>query len=204
MLGAALVAPRAASVCAAVAALTLALAGCATTTNSAVNLSSGRLDIYASQPPGDTGGQTATDVLDAEQLALRQIGSTIGKFTLRLIPLHGNELSDNARTAIQDQKAIAYLGEIEPGTSQISVEITNERGLHARASAKFVKLAATFDAEVTVSKEGATVDARSIMGLMMLAAGPGSQIVIHAEGAEAGAAVEALSELVTNRFEEDR
>jgi phosphocarrier protein len=89
-------------------------------------------------------------------------------------------------------------------TAEASVEITNERGLHARASAKFVKLAATFDAEVTVSKEGATVDARSIMGLMMLAAGPGSQIVIHAEGAEADAAVEALSELVTNRFEEDR
>jgi branched-chain amino acid transport system substrate-binding protein len=130
MPGAALVAPRAASVCAAVAALALLLAGCATTTNSAVNLSSGRLDVYASQPPGDTGGQTAADVLDAEQLALRQIGSTIGKFTVRLMPpLHGNELSDNARTAIQDQKAIAYLGEIEPGTSQISVEITNELGL---------------------------------------------------------------------------
>jgi phosphocarrier protein len=85
-----------------------------------------------------------------------------------------------------------------------SVEITNERGLHARASAKFVKLAATFDAEVTVAKDGATVDARSIMGLMMLAAARGSHIVIHAEGAEAEAAVEALAELVTNRFEEDR
>jgi branched-chain amino acid transport system substrate-binding protein len=129
MLGAALVAPRAASVCAALAALALGLAGCATTTNSAVNVSSGRLDIYASQLPGDTAGQTATDVLDAEQLALHQLGSTVGKFTLRLIPLHGKELSDNARTAIQDQKAIAYLGEIEPGTSQISVEITNELGL---------------------------------------------------------------------------
>ena len=85
-----------------------------------------------------------------------------------------------------------------------AVEILNERGLHARASAKFVKLAATFDAEVTVSKDGATVDARSIMGLMMLAAGPGSHFSIHAEGREAGAAVEALADLVTNRFEEDR
>ena len=89
-------------------------------------------------------------------------------------------------------------------TAEASVEITNERGLHARASAKFVKLAATFDAEVTVARDGTSVDARSIMGLMMLAAGPGSQIVIHAEGAEADAAVEALTELVTNRFEEDR
>ena len=84
------------------------------------------------------------------------------------------------------------------------VEILNERGLHARASAKFVKLAATFDAEVTVIKDGATVDARSIMGLMMLAAGPGSHIGIHAQGREAQPAVDALAELVTNRFEEDR
>jgi phosphocarrier protein len=89
-------------------------------------------------------------------------------------------------------------------TAERSVEIVNERGLHARASAKFVKLAATFDAEVTVSKDETTVDARSIMGLMMLAAGPGSQIRIHAEGREAAAAVDALVELVANRFEEDR
>jgi phosphocarrier protein HPr len=89
-------------------------------------------------------------------------------------------------------------------TAETSVEIVNERGLHARASAKFVKLAATFDAHVTVSKDEATVDAGSIMGLMMLAAGPGSSIVIRAEGAEAEAAVEALAELVTDRFEEDR
>ena len=89
-------------------------------------------------------------------------------------------------------------------SAERSVEILNERGLHARASAKFVKLAATFDAEVTVSKDGATVDARSIMGLMMLAAGPGSRISIHAEGREARSAVDALAELVTNRFEEDR
>jgi phosphocarrier protein len=88
--------------------------------------------------------------------------------------------------------------------AEASVEIVNERGLHARASAKFVKLAATFDAEVTVSKDGATVDARSIMGLMMLAAGLGSAVVIHAEGPEAEAAVAALAELVTNRFEEER
>ena len=89
-------------------------------------------------------------------------------------------------------------------TAEISVEIANERGLHARASAKFVKLAATFDAEVTVTKDGATVDARSIMGLMMLAAGPGCCIDIVAEGSEAQAAVDALAELVAGRFDEDR
>ena len=85
-----------------------------------------------------------------------------------------------------------------------SVEIQNERGLHARASAKFVKLAGAFEAEVTVSKDGATVDARSIMGLMMLAAGPGSKVSIRAEGPQAEEAVAALVRLVSNRFEEDK
>ena len=83
------------------------------------------------------------------------------------------------------------------------VEIINKRGLHARASAKFVKLASGFDAEVRVSKDGQTVDARSIMGLMMLAAAPGCSIDIEAEGAEAEAAIDALADLVAARFEED-
>ncbi|HEX2561514.1 HPr family phosphocarrier protein [Phenylobacterium sp.] len=85
-----------------------------------------------------------------------------------------------------------------------TVEIINQRGLHARASAKFVKMAAGFDAEVTVTKDGTTVDARSIMGLMMLAAGPGAEIEIAAEGPEAEAALEALSQLVANRFDEEK
>ena len=88
-------------------------------------------------------------------------------------------------------------------TTSRSIEIVNKRGLHARASAKFVRMASTFDAEVTVSKDGSTVDARSIMGLMMLAAGPGCCIEIQAEGAEAGPALEALAKLVANRFDED-
>ena len=89
-------------------------------------------------------------------------------------------------------------------TMRRTVEIVNERGLHARASAKFVKLAASFDADVKVSKDGTEVDARSIMGLMMLAAGIGSTVEIIAEGAEADAAMEALTTLVANRFDEDR
>ena len=84
-----------------------------------------------------------------------------------------------------------------------TVEICNERGLHARASAKFVKTAAGFEAEVTVSKDGHTVDARSIMGLMMLAAGPGSSIEIEAEGPDAEPALDALEALVAGRFDED-
>jgi phosphocarrier protein HPr len=85
-----------------------------------------------------------------------------------------------------------------------TVEICNERGLHARASAKFVKLAAAFDAEVRVGRDGQFVDARSIMGLMMLAAGIGSTIDIEADGPDAEAAVDALCELVAARFDEER
>ena len=85
-----------------------------------------------------------------------------------------------------------------------TVEICNERGLHARASAKFVKLASTFDAEVRVGRDGSMVDARSIMGLMMLAAGIGSSIDIEAEGPDAEAAADALAALVECRFEEER
>jgi phosphocarrier protein HPr len=89
-------------------------------------------------------------------------------------------------------------------TASATVEIVNERGLHARASAKFVKLAGAFDADVKVTKDDQTVDALSIMGLMMLAAGPGSTIQITAHGRSADAAVAALAQLVESRFEEDR
>jgi phosphocarrier protein len=88
-------------------------------------------------------------------------------------------------------------------TARAQVEIINKRGLHARASAKFVKTASAFEAEVHVSKDGTEVDARSIMGLMMLAAGPGCCIDIAARGAEADAALAALVALVANRFDED-
>jgi phosphocarrier protein HPr len=84
------------------------------------------------------------------------------------------------------------------------VEIVNERGLHARASAKFVKTAAQFDAAVRVHRDGQTVDAQSIMGLMMLGAGIGSMLEIEAVGPEAEAAVDALVRLVQDRFDEDR
>jgi phosphocarrier protein len=88
-------------------------------------------------------------------------------------------------------------------TATRTVEIVNKRGLHARASAKFVKLATEFDAEVRVSRDGTVVDARSIMGLMMLAAGPGCCIDIEAEGPDAAKAVDARVALVAGRFEED-
>lgn len=88
-------------------------------------------------------------------------------------------------------------------TATRTVEIINKRGLHARASAKFVRAASAFDAEVRVSRDGNTVDARSIMGLMMLAAGPGCCIDIEAEGPDAAQAVDALAALVEARFDEE-
>lgn len=81
--------------------------------------------------------------------------------------------------------------------------ITNKRGLHARAAAKFVQCAGTFEAEVIVHKDGQAVSGRSIMGLMMLAAAPGSSIQVVADGPEAEAAVEAIAELVDGKFDED-
>jgi phosphocarrier protein HPr len=85
-----------------------------------------------------------------------------------------------------------------------TVEIVNERGLHARASAKFVKMASQFDAHVTVSRDGSTVEAQSIMGLMMLAAGIGSTVDLEAEGPDASDALEALCALIADKFEEER
>ena len=81
--------------------------------------------------------------------------------------------------------------------------ITNARGLHARASAKFVKCAEMFDADIQVSRDGQTVPATSIMGLMMLAAHPGANIFVEAKGPEAAAALDALARLVAEKFGED-
>lgn len=83
------------------------------------------------------------------------------------------------------------------------LEIVNERGLHARASAKFVKCAEAFDASITVSRDGQTVPATSIMGLMMLAAAMGTSISVEASGPEANAAMAALEALVVSKFDED-
>jgi phosphocarrier protein len=81
--------------------------------------------------------------------------------------------------------------------------IINKRGLHARASAKFVQMVERFNAEVWVTKGGETVGGTSIMGLMMLSAGPGTSIVVSATGPEAQAAIEAITDLVAGKFNEE-
>jgi phosphocarrier protein HPr len=93
--------------------------------------------------------------------------------------------------------------EAAPGVLSRDLPIVNKRGLHARAAARFVQCAERYDAEVTVSKDSTTVGGTSIMGLMMLAASPGSMIRVTAEGPEADAALSALAELVLTRFGEE-
>lgn len=82
------------------------------------------------------------------------------------------------------------------------VTVQNRRGLHARAAAKFVTLAERFGASVDVERDGQAVSARSIMGLMMLGAGQGSQLLLRAEGWDAKEALDALAALVESGFHE--
>jgi len=83
------------------------------------------------------------------------------------------------------------------------LKIVNTKGLHARASAKFVQCTAKFDAQVTVLKDGQSVSGTSIMGLMMLGAGPGSEVIVRASGDQASEALDALERLITTKFGED-
>ena len=83
------------------------------------------------------------------------------------------------------------------------IQIVNKKGLHARASAKFVQTAEQFDADIRVTRHGETVGGTSIMGLMMLAAGPGTSIRISCSGKDAQTAMDALCALVTSRFGEE-
>ena len=83
------------------------------------------------------------------------------------------------------------------------IKIINKLGMHARASAKFVQLASSFTCHVEVEKNGQRVNGKSIMGIMMLAAGKGSSIILHLEGKDAETCVDALSNLINHRFDED-
>ena len=111
-------------------------------------------------------------------------------------------MSDGADQASPNGSAAA--SDTSP-SGEISRElpIINKRGLHARASAKFVQMVERFNAEVTVTRNGESVGGNSIMGLMMLSAGPGTTILVSATGPEAQAAIDALTELVGNKFGEE-
>jgi phosphocarrier protein HPr len=92
---------------------------------------------------------------------------------------------------------------VPPGALSREIPIINKRGLHARASAKFVQMVERFNAEIWVTRGGETVGGTSIMGLMMLSAGPGTTITVSAAGAEAQAALDAITELVASKFNEE-
>lgn len=81
--------------------------------------------------------------------------------------------------------------------------ITNKSGIHARPAAMFVKVAARYGCDIFVEKDGERINGKSIMGLMMLAAGPGSKVVLHVKGADASAAMNELEELVKRKFDEE-
>jgi len=88
-------------------------------------------------------------------------------------------------------------------TSTREFTVLNKLGIHARPAAQFVKMASNFVCEIRVEKDGEEVDGKSIMGLMMLAAGHGSVITVTAEGDDADAALAAIEQLVARRFEEE-
>ncbi|MGO4170622.1 HPr family phosphocarrier protein [Bosea sp. TAF32] len=92
--------------------------------------------------------------------------------------------------------------QVPDGALHGEFEIVNKKGLHARATAKFVQCAARYDADITVSRCGETVGATSIMGVLTLGAGIGSTITIVAKGAEAKPALDALAALIADRFGE--
>jgi phosphocarrier protein HPr len=92
---------------------------------------------------------------------------------------------------------------IPEGAISRELPIINKRGLHARASAKFVQMVERFNADIWVTKGGETVGGTSIMGLMMLSAGPGTSITVSAAGPDAQAALDAISELVGAKFNEE-
>ena len=92
---------------------------------------------------------------------------------------------------------------VPEGALSRELPIVNKRGLHARASAKFVQMVERFEAEIWVTKGSETVGGTSIMGLMMLSAGPGTSITVSAAGPQAQAALDAITELVAAKFNEE-
>jgi phosphocarrier protein len=112
-----------------------------------------------------------------------------------------NTTDKNGQT--DEDCAPAALTETRPGAVVRELAICNRKGLHARASAKFVQTVEKFDADVRVTRCGETVGGTSIMGLMMLAAAPGTSITVEATGNQAAEVVDALATLVSTRFGEE-
>jgi phosphocarrier protein HPr len=91
----------------------------------------------------------------------------------------------------------------KPGSHERELVVTNKLGIHARPAAMFVKTANRFDCEIFVEKDGEKVNGKSIMGLMMLAAGPGSKIIVTVQGNDGHAALEEIEALLKRKFDEE-
>ena len=109
----------------------------------------------------------------------------------------------NDRALGSEDDCSGDLPPLREGAVVRELTICNKKGLHARASARFVQTVEKFDADVRVMRCGETVGGTSIMGLMMLSAGPGTSIVVSATGPEAEAAINALTDLVASKFNEE-
>jgi len=112
-------------------------------------------------------------------------------------------MSDGADQASSNDGAPAPDASSSSGAVSREIPIINKRGLHARASAKFVQMVERFNAEVTVTRNGESVGGTSIMGLMMLAASPGCTILVTASGNQALEAIDALDRLIQEKFGEE-
>jgi len=112
-------------------------------------------------------------------------------------PLRRGENISTARTSVLNRPERPHR------MAKIRLEIVNEKGLHARASAKLVEVVEQYDADATVAKDGLSASGDSIMGLLMLAASRGSSIDVETSGPQAAALAEALSQLVAGKFGED-
>jgi branched-chain amino acid transport system substrate-binding protein len=110
-------------------ALVVVLGGCTAPSGSTVTVAGKRLTVYLSAPASATQEQPGQDIIAAERLAFQQLGGSAGQYTLSLRTLGDQKVSNNARTAIQDPSAIAYLGELTPGRSAESIGITNAEDL---------------------------------------------------------------------------
>jgi phosphocarrier protein HPr len=108
-----------------------------------------------------------------------------------------------SETSQASQEEACQAPSVPPGSLVRDMRIVNRRGLHARATAKFVQCVDRYDARIKVTRCGETVGGDSIMGILTLGAGLGSTITVSAQGTQAGEAIEALAALVANRFDED-
>src|SRR5258707_13213884 len=162
---------------------------------------------FLHEPPegGSARGHQSSDAGQARQGARGALASGRHRHGPGSRPLIRHHRQPRPRRQMSDEAAPENeVGATVPaGAISRELLIINKRGLHARASAKFVQMVERFNAEVWVTRGNETVGGTSVMGLMMLAAGPGTTVVVSAVGPEAQAAIDAIAALVADKFNEE-